>query len=1073
MTPFCPQCQTAVPTPLAERCSTCNLATPPAGWPFDKLLGQTVAGHQYRVVRRIGSGGFGIVYLVETVVGGLRRALKVLHPQWSGDAGMRRRFVNEAVVVEELNHPNIARCYAAGQLDGDGELYLLLELVDGVPLDGVLHGAGGRFEPLPPLRAVRLAKQIAAGLGAAHDRRVLHLDLKPQNVLVSSPGTPGEHVTLVDFGIAQALDDDPSTTRSLLGTPHYMAPEQISLASPLDGRTDLWQLGTVLYQMLTGDLPFRPATPSVAALVALHDAHATAGPSPSGTNPALGACPALDALVRRLLATNPDDRPRSAAHVCEELARIEHMLAPATNVDGARDLLATLCARPSESAWRAVCRYVSTHHDPATLSGAGEVLLAGWPDVLRRAPLDCWETIRRGNDHPLWPLARTLDLSGRGLDDGDVAELAGNPAFGSIVRLELAHNQIGPEGVVALCASPYLTKLRALGLADNRIGSTGAEHLAASALAARLQSLDLASNGIGSRGAEALAASELRAAELDLSGNDVQAAGAKALAGSPVAAALQVLRLQDNRLGSDGVTALAVSHTLTNLRALSVADNGIGPAGAAALALSPNLSSLHELSLARNTLGLQGLELLLSSGRFAALENLDVSSNDIGAQGAMALASSPFARRLKSLDLSDNGLGDAGLAALLGAPYLSALRSLNVAQNGVTAAGALLVGGAPPDLEALDLSRNALGPAGAQALQSVLGRTRLTSLAVNDCQLDDASLAAIVASAPVRLARFEAAGHPLGVTGARTLAASSGRALLQHVNLSRCGLGNDGVTEIAEWPSLRPVRALMLDGNGLDDTGADSLVRALERLPALERLGLRENQVGERTLARVGQSPLAGRLVSLDLAFNALDDRAASALGSGATWPALRDLELEGNAIGLAAVATLRAAPGLAFVEHLNVARNALAGRVDLHSLARRKVDLLEASFGRVAQNGGDFAERFYARLFSRHPTVKPLFAATSMRTQQRHLLAALGLVIEHLRSPDAVDERLRSLGERHTAYGASPSHYHAVSHVMLDTLRDTLGEEWTVEVEEAWYDGLEAISATMMAGARQRALAT
>lgn len=138
----------------------------------DPQLGTLVAGGQYRVLQRL--GGFGTVYLVETVVGGLRRALKVLHREWVADEAAPRRFVNEALVLEPLNHPNIARCYAAGTLAEGDAPYLLLEFVDGVSLASLLAAPEGHLTPLPPLRAVRLAKQIASGLVAVHAQQVLH-----------------------------------------------------------------------------------------------------------------------------------------------------------------------------------------------------------------------------------------------------------------------------------------------------------------------------------------------------------------------------------------------------------------------------------------------------------------------------------------------------------------------------------------------------------------------------------------------------------------------------------------------------------------------------------------------------------------------------------------------------------------------------------------------------------------------------------------------------------------------------------------------------------------------------------
>jgi serine/threonine-protein kinase len=164
---YCPACNhvTEGGTP---RCGSCAASRPDGGWPLDPRLQTIVAGGQYRVLRRLGAGGFGTVYEVETLVGGLRRALKVLHPERAQDARTRERFINVAIVLEQLNHPNVARCYAAGVLDGGHALYLLLELIDGVPLSSLLEHADGTPAPFDPLRAARVGKQIASGLVAVH-----------------------------------------------------------------------------------------------------------------------------------------------------------------------------------------------------------------------------------------------------------------------------------------------------------------------------------------------------------------------------------------------------------------------------------------------------------------------------------------------------------------------------------------------------------------------------------------------------------------------------------------------------------------------------------------------------------------------------------------------------------------------------------------------------------------------------------------------------------------------------------------------------------------------------------------
>lgn len=1066
---YCPGCQAPVAGDHVAVCPGCGLARASAGWPVDRRLGRTVAGGQYHVRRRLGSGGFGTVYLVETVVGSLKRALKVLHPEWAADPAVRDRFINEAVVLEQLNHPNIARCYAAGALDETGgEPYLLLEYVDGVPLSSEL-ARGGAAAPLDARRAVRLAKQIASGLVVVHANRVLHRDLKSQNVLVIDAGTPGERVKLVDFGIAGALGRDTETRVGTLGTPLSMAPEQLDLNETVDARADLWQLGALLFEMLTGQPPYVPGPGGFAELLALHRQHVTSGPDASRLQPELLAWPDLTRLVSRLLASDRGVRPTSAAEVCEALARIEHQFAGGPAPDSALALLETLCAHPSERGWWAVCRHLAASDDRDRLAAAAAPLLADWPEAWRRAPLAWWDTVKRGDAHALWSLARCLDLSGLSLDDAAAEAIAANAALATITHLSLADNLLGPAAADALARSPHLAALRSLDLSHNRLGSDGAAHVAASPMLGRLARLNLAENGIGARGAVALAAGVVHPAWLDLSGNDLQAEGAAALAGAPWASALRHLALRDNAIGSDGLGALAVSRTLCGLRGLDLAGNGIGPGGAAALALAPNHPDLHELDLGRNALGLEGLHLLIASSRFSVLESLGLASNDIGAPGAMALASAPMARRLKYLDLSDNALGDAGLAALLGAPYLSGLRTLRMAQNGLTAAGVVLLGGAPPELADLDLSVNPIGPPGAQALVTTLPRLRLTTLSLADCDLDGAALAAILAAAPVPLTGFNIAGNPVRDDGASQLAATTSAVRLERLDVSRCGLAAAGWLTLAGWPVLGRLRALAADSNGLGDASGPALAEAVTRLPALECLRLRDNGLGVGTCAALAASGWTTRAVSLDLSLNELGDDGVGALLERGRWPALTELSLEQNGVGLGGAAAVWSSPALPTLVRAGLGRNAMTGLVDLHSLARRRVEHLEDSFARLAPHAADFAARFYARLFERYPSVKPLFAHTSMRRQQQHLVAALTLVIDNLRSPEKAEPHLRALGERHAGYGAFPSHYPAVTGVLVDTIRDVLGADWNEEVEAAWHDGLDAVAGAMMQGARGR----
>ena len=198
---------------------------------------------------------------------------------------------------------------------------MLLEYVDGTPLSRILKpdDAQGARQPLSPERAVRIAKQVASGLVVAHANKVLHRDLKPENILIVKAGANDEQGKLVDFGIAKMLGDQPSFTSKPLGTPHYMAPEQLKPDAELDRRVDLWQLGATLHTMLTGQVPYPIKGGALVVLAERHNAHVEAGPFPSEIRPTLSSHPTLDRLVSRLLTTNPEKRPRSALLVVKSL----------------------------------------------------------------------------------------------------------------------------------------------------------------------------------------------------------------------------------------------------------------------------------------------------------------------------------------------------------------------------------------------------------------------------------------------------------------------------------------------------------------------------------------------------------------------------------------------------------------------------------------------------------------------------------------------------------------------------------------------------------------------------------
>ena len=272
----------------------------------DPLLGKTVAG-RYRLISRLGSGGMSNVYLARHVLIDRLVAVKTLRRDLSRDPIQRDRFIREARAVNRINHENIVEITDFGETD-DGLVYLVMEYVPGEPLLDALVDA-----PFAPGRALHVAEQIGTALGRAHQMGVVHRDLKPENVLLVPTREVNDEVKILDFGIAKIMDA-PSLTGSqqIFGTPGYIAPEYIQ-STAIDGRADLYSLGVILYEMVTGALPFDYKYPGDLLVK-----HVTERPvPPSERHPTVE--PAMERLILRCLEKDPSNRFRDAYHFLEEL----------------------------------------------------------------------------------------------------------------------------------------------------------------------------------------------------------------------------------------------------------------------------------------------------------------------------------------------------------------------------------------------------------------------------------------------------------------------------------------------------------------------------------------------------------------------------------------------------------------------------------------------------------------------------------------------------------------------------------------------------------------------------------
>jgi len=289
----------------------------------DPLIGVVVKG-QYRIEELLGLGGMGAVYRATQLAVDRPVALKVLrhmgapavHPGMHGDPQLVERFRREAMATSRLRHPNTVQVIDFGQTDEE-MLFMVLELLEGSPLSSVIAHDG----PMPPTRVASIAKQIAKSLAEAHALGIVHRDLKPDNIFICDYHGESDYVKVMDFGIARVLSVEDNMTRTgmMIGTPKYMAPEQ-AMARKVGPAADIYALGIMMYEMMTGEPPYTADSGMALALAHINE------PVPilamEGFPDALGE--AWRSLVRSMLSKNADHRPQRAADVAQWLQQLEH-----------------------------------------------------------------------------------------------------------------------------------------------------------------------------------------------------------------------------------------------------------------------------------------------------------------------------------------------------------------------------------------------------------------------------------------------------------------------------------------------------------------------------------------------------------------------------------------------------------------------------------------------------------------------------------------------------------------------------------------------------------------------------
>ena len=283
----------------------------------DPRIGKQVDNGEYRIVQRIGSGGMGAVYKAEQPSMNRFVAIKVLHSRYLARGDLVSRFRREARAMSQLSHPNTARVYKYGQLD-DGSLYFVMEYLEGRNLVQEVKTAG----PVEPERAIRIMQSVCTALEEAHSAGMIHRDLKPENIFLTNQGGKEDFPKVLDFGLAKVTEKQMGSMSlmhltqqgAVFGTPEFMSPEQAT-GSELDRRSDIYSLGMILYEMLTGKLPFMAKNKREIMFAQVKEPpipltqRAPTMPFPSG----------LEAVIAKAIAKDPDDRYQSALQFADAL----------------------------------------------------------------------------------------------------------------------------------------------------------------------------------------------------------------------------------------------------------------------------------------------------------------------------------------------------------------------------------------------------------------------------------------------------------------------------------------------------------------------------------------------------------------------------------------------------------------------------------------------------------------------------------------------------------------------------------------------------------------------------------
>jgi serine/threonine-protein kinase len=397
---ICPQCGSEYPTDI-KFCPKdgSTLRVPPGA----ALIGSIIAD-RYHILKKLGEGGMGQVFLAEHVKMGRPSAIKVMTPGMMQDADAISRFNREAANASRITHPNVAAIYDFGETS-DGLIYLAMEYVEGEPLTAIIERAGA----LAPARAASIVRQTASALDAAHERGIVHRDLKPDNIMVARNRDGSDLVKVVDFGIAKSAHgagQKVTKTGLVVGTPEYMSPEQLA-GDAVDARSDTFALALVAFHALTGSLPYAEGSAQETMIRRLTDKPRTLGE----TRPGVQWPPALERAVAQGLERDAHLRPATSGEFAANFAAAtEGMAAMADGLEGATHVMSAVPAtrvangEPGVSGTRPSTRAtlpVARRRSPWLLVGGGLAVAAGVAVVIARGVAPKQDTKGAGGTQPL------------------------------------------------------------------------------------------------------------------------------------------------------------------------------------------------------------------------------------------------------------------------------------------------------------------------------------------------------------------------------------------------------------------------------------------------------------------------------------------------------------------------------------------------------------------------------------------------------------------------------------------------------------------------------------------------